>query len=80
LSRNILIYLNYILDSILMVKEYTGKLTEEDFLTSRHEQDAVVRRLEVIGESSKRIPDDIRNRFPDIPWRKMAQPTSPERT
>lgn len=73
MSRNIIVYLNYISDSIRMVKEYTDKLSEDNFLGSRHEQDAVVRRLEVIGEAAKRIPDDIREKFSDIPWRKMSQ-------
>jgi uncharacterized protein with HEPN domain len=35
-------------------------------------QDAVLRRLEVIGEAVKNIPDDFRKRHPTIPWRKIA--------
>ncbi len=33
---------------------------------------AVVRALEVLGEATKRIPTEIRDRFPEIPWRSMA--------
>ena len=33
---------------------------------------AVVRALEIAGEATKNVPDDVRSRFPDVPWRVMA--------
>jgi len=33
---------------------------------------AVVRALEIIGEASKRLPDDLRKRYPAVPWKGMA--------
>lgn len=33
---------------------------------------AVVRALEIIGEAAKRLPDDLRQQYPDIPWKGMA--------
>lgn len=33
---------------------------------------AIVRALEVVGEAAKRVPEDVRRRFPDVPWRRMA--------
>jgi len=33
--------------------------------------DAVVRNLEIIGEASNKIPEDIKNKYPQIPWDKM---------
>jgi uncharacterized protein with HEPN domain len=33
---------------------------------------AVIRSLEVLGEASKKIPDEVRNRYPRIPWKRMA--------
>lgn len=35
-------------------------------------QDAVVRNLEIIGESASQVPEPIRLRYPDIPWRGMS--------
>jgi len=34
--------------------------------------DAVARNLQVIGEATKRLPGDLRAKFADVPWRKMA--------
>jgi len=34
--------------------------------------DAVVRCIEVIGEATKNVPDEIRSKYPSIPWRDMA--------
>ena len=44
----------------------------EVFLTTSHWQDAVVRQLEIIGEATKRLSEDLRSRHPQIPWRRIA--------
>ncbi|OQY65104.1 hypothetical protein B6D29_04445, partial [Microgenomates bacterium UTCPR1] len=31
-----------------------------------------MRRLEIIGEATKNIPEAIRSQYPDLPWKKMA--------
>ena len=44
----------------------------EDFLADDKTVYAVIRALEIVGEASKRIPQDLRDRYPQIPWRSMA--------
>jgi uncharacterized protein with HEPN domain len=60
------------LESIERIEEYIKDMTKDEFLNSRKTQDAVVRRIEVIGEAVKNIPDEIKKKHPDIPWRKIA--------
>jgi uncharacterized protein with HEPN domain len=59
----------HILDSISGIEEYTYELTRSQFLSNFMIQDAVMRNLEIIGEASKNIPNEVKARFPEIPWR-----------
>jgi uncharacterized protein with HEPN domain len=60
------------LESILAIEEYTKDISEDKFCSDRLIQDAVVRRLEIIGEAAKNVDTDFRNRYPQIPWKKIA--------
>ena len=44
----------------------------ESFSNDRKTINAVVRSLEVVGEAAKNIPDGVKKKYPDIPWKKMA--------
>ncbi len=66
------LYLIDIVESIRYIKKYTSNLNEEGFYQSEQIQDAVLRRLEIIGEATKNISDDFKDRFPQLPWKEMA--------
>jgi len=72
MTRDMRLYIADILESVAKIRQYTGNLSEEDFLADTQIQDAVFRRLEVIGEAAKNVPDDFRNKYPEIPWKKVA--------
>ena len=72
MKRNIKLYLQDIWESTLAIEEYTQNLAEDKFYSNRQVQDAVVRRLEIIGEAVKNIDDDFRNKYTQIPWKKIA--------
>lgn len=65
------VYLISILESIENIEDFT-KNGEEEFLITKIIQHAVIRNLEVIGEASKKISNELRKDFPEIPWREMA--------
>ncbi len=46
--------------------------TFEDFLKDIKTQYAVIRALEIIGEAAKKVPEDIRQNYPSIPWKDLA--------
>ncbi|MDO8672932.1 MAG: DUF86 domain-containing protein [Dehalococcoidia bacterium] len=61
-------YLNDILAAISRIDQYVAEVSEEQFLADVEKQDAVSRRLQVIGEAAKYIPKALRDRRPEIPW------------
>lgn len=66
------LYLKDILDAIRKIENYSENLTYEEFIKDELRQDGVVKNLEVIGEAVKNIPDDLRNKKPDVEWKKIA--------
>lgn len=71
-QREFIDYLEDILDSILKIEKFIENQSYDEFTKDEKTQFAVVRAFEIIGEASKKIPDRIREEFPNIPWRIMA--------
>jgi uncharacterized protein with HEPN domain len=71
-DRSIL-YLKEIVESIELLKNYLANININEFLEDRIIQDAVIRRLEIIGEASAKINDEIKNFFDEIPWDKLRE-------
>jgi len=71
-SRSPRILLEDILESIMRIEEYLAGVTQSQFASDTEKQDAVIRRLEVIGQAVKGIPLDLRQRHPEVPWRQIA--------
>jgi uncharacterized protein with HEPN domain len=71
-SRIYVHYLQDILENASKACEFVEGMNGDDFLQDDKTVFAVIRALEVIGEATKNIPDDVRNKYPNIPWRDMA--------
>lgn len=52
--------------------EYVAGICEDDFHGNQEKQDAVVRRIEILGEAVSRVDDAVKARFPAVPWREAA--------
>lgn len=72
MKRDPRIYIEDILECITKIEEYTKEVTEDEFYENTQVQDAVLRRLEIIGEAVKNIPQEFREKYPEIPWKKLA--------
>ena len=66
------VWIHDMLTSVERIDSYIEGLKYDDYATNQLVIDAVVRNLEIIGEAAKKIPDEIREKYPKIPWRKMA--------
>ena len=70
--RNIPLYIKDILQNMRDAEEFIQGLSYGQFVNDKRTFNAVVRSLEVIGEAAKSIPDEIRAKYPMIPWKEMA--------
>jgi len=66
------VYIEHIIESIERIEEYTSDISEEGFKENELVQDAVIRRIEIIGEAAKRLNDSTRSEYGDIQWRDIA--------
>ena len=66
------IYIEHILQSIEKIQSYISGKDQETFSNDSITQDAVVRQLEIIGEATKRISKELRNKNSEVPWDDMA--------
>ena len=65
------VYLGHIQDAIRDIKLYAS-VGEDAFLADRMRQDAIIRKLEIIGEEVKQLSAKTRARRPEIPWKQIA--------
>jgi uncharacterized protein with HEPN domain len=65
------LYLGHIRDAISDIRAYAS-VGQEAFFADRMRQDAVIRKLEIIGEAVKRVSEETRVRRPEIPWKQIA--------
>ena len=66
------VFLEHITDSITLLEEYIHDLKYSDFIENYEKQDAVIRRLEIIGEAIRNIPEEFLDNYPEIPWRDVV--------
>jgi uncharacterized protein with HEPN domain len=64
--------LKHIRDEALFLAASTDSITQEEFIDDEVLKRACVRAVEIIGEASKKIPEDFRAKYPDVEWKKMA--------
>lgn len=72
MKRDIGVFLEDILESISRIEEYTKDLSENEFYNNIVLQDATVRRFEIIGEAVKQIPQGLKNKYSNIPWKQIS--------
>ena len=65
-------YIGDIQNCVQEVENFMSGLTKDKFVEDRKTVLAITKLIEMIGEASKSIPEDIKEEYSDIPWRQMA--------
>ena len=65
-------YFKHIMDAIRDIENSTKNLSREDFENNKDVKDAVIRRIEIIGEAVKNISKETRNKYHEIEWKKIV--------
>jgi uncharacterized protein with HEPN domain len=72
MRRTVLQYLDDILEADRNIGEDTKGLSYTEFIADRRRSDAVVRNFEIIGEATKKLPDDLKAQYPSVAWKQVA--------
>jgi len=72
MKRDISIYLKDIIENMARAEKFIAKMQFDDFKKDEKTSFAVIRCIEIIGEATKHIPQSIRNKHPEIPWKDIA--------
>ncbi len=65
-------YIEDIIEHMGYAEEFIKYRTFEEFANDKKTILSVTKCIEIVGEATKQIPDSIREKYPEIPWRDMA--------
>lgn len=72
MKREYRLFLKDIVESCKFIEAFVKDMDFDQFLKDEKTLSAVIRKLEVIGEAAKNIPDSIRKKYPNIQWKQMT--------
>jgi len=70
--RNHRLYLKDILDALESIEKFVHDMGFEEFKRDDKTVSAVIRKFEIVGEATKQIPEEIKKKSPQTPWKEMA--------
>jgi len=72
LKRDYRLFLKDIINAMEAIESFIEGMEFDDFIKDDKTSSAVIRKFEIIGEAAKHIPDWLREKYPQIPWKRMA--------
>lgn len=72
MPRSYELFLKDIIDAISSIEEFTQDCSFQTFENNKMLVDACVRNLEIMGEAATQLPKEIKEKYHDVPWQKIA--------
>ena len=66
------VYLRHILVAISDIEDFMRGVSKDDFFENREKQYAILRALEIIGEATKNLSDELKTKNPSVDWKNIA--------
>lgn len=67
-----LVFIRHILDCIESIEKFSDGLSKEEFKKNDLKQSAILRKVEIIGEAVKHLPDSFRDEYSSAEWKKIT--------
>lgn len=72
MKRDFRDFLQDILTAIVDIENFVNGFSYEQFVGDRKTLYAVVRSIEIIGEATKNLPEQLKMQYPEVPWKRMT--------
>lgn len=72
MKRESTLYIKDILENIELAEHFVKDIDYDEFLIDKKTNYAVIRCIEIMGEAAKHVPAQIREKYPDTPWKDIA--------
>ncbi len=72
MKKEPLIFIQHILENINNIENFSEGLSENEFIGDKLRQNAIIKSIETIGEAVKNIPDSLKKKYVDVPWKEIV--------
>lgn len=70
--RDLKLLLEDIIEAISAIERFVEGIDFEEFRTNDEKSSAVIRKFEIIGEAAKSLPENLKEKYPEIPWKEIS--------
>ena len=72
MKKDTIVFIKHIIEGIESIENFSKGISKTKFLKDELRQNAIIRKLEIIGEATKNVPSSFRNKYPSIEWKRIA--------
>jgi uncharacterized protein with HEPN domain len=72
MKRNYKLFLQDIIDAMESIQEFLGDMNLNELINDDKTSSAIIMKFGIIGEATKHLPDELKEKHPEIPWKNMS--------